>query len=1299
MTGPLTTNPRNGGEPPRRATPAPDGDGGTALQRLVENLARVFDRLHPPDAPANGPFAGLSGRLRQVLAAQDSDNQSNEAILALKVLLHAVEGLRERLDYLDTASGHAYAQLNATEHKARELGQLVGRVWRMLASLPGMPADARARLLDDHASPESRLAVAEQACTALATSPAGPSAAGNEISRLRDLHEQELASIRQVAKQAAHGQGDLLQRVAELEATHQASEKAKAEQRHLEAELRAQLDATTAENQQLKQRLAERESDQRARSQSGESELRKLETVVQAQRSQTEAAASQSRQLQLRIGELENSLTTAGERAAAAQAEAERVRADATAVRSQAADLTGRLSGLERERENLRQQLERSERALNDLRGAAHTGDERSQSLVAKLAESEATIADLRNELERVTTRATALAAGITGLEAQARESEQRHATLQREHQALQDERFRLGDRVIALERELTTSGTARDAALRERSALAEQLANGSSLKDSLAELEHTRAALAQQLETVEEERLAAAREHATAIAAARTAAETAKRGQAKAQEATAEAHARAEEARNAVADLAEALHGALETLAASAGDDPTATEADHAARELGAAAVVLRGTDIDSLANRLGILAATRANAVQALKRVCEHLVAQAGETHGAREQAQEAAARMADLHRRVEAAAARATAAEADLAERTQALEDAEAARTATETARQELTAEAARWRDKADLAHAAAKEETGRLCERLAVVEQAKTNAELAVKDALSSHASASSEAKTAKAMLGSIGTLLGEALEATGSPETMAKAAAARLAQFDTELARAQQEGADLRRRLQAATETATKAATSGNDALRQAEDSIAKLELRARSAEERGQGLARDLELARDTARTHTNELAEAHQALAVATADLKQAQEQLADHQLRFEFALADASELPGVRNDLEASRAETLAAKEISTRLLDAVKELGHAANAAADRVGVGLPSGSRHLTRTTARIERALAGAEFEVAVESARSVCVRAAEQTQALASQVESERRTLHTLTDTLESTRGDLQNVQRERDAAHKRISELDGLPAELASISAERERLGQEFEQQREESARQLDELESRLRNARAETDEARARTETLAGDVADAEERLRLMRADSERERAVFETRLDEAVALHDAERAGAKEKDAALQAALEERDAQLARMRGELDKLRMRQTEVMGLEARIRTIDSKLGAANSEVARLRAEREADGDRLNAADDAESAHARMRAELDEAQRAVRDAEAALAEERARTNELGRQRTRLEREWKRRLAALEEELAEERNTAARAAADLSSLRGELAGIKTRGRRG
>src|SRR5688572_29348880 len=182
MTGPLTTNHRNGGEPPRRATPAPDGDGGPALQRLVENLARVFDRLHPPDAPANGPFAGLSVHLRQVLAAQNSDNQSNEAILALKVLLHAVEGLRERLDYLDTASGRAYAQLNATEHKARELGQLVGRLWRMLANLPGMPAEAKTRLLDDLASPESRLAIAEQACTALAASPVDrSSAAGSEI--------------------------------------------------------------------------------------------------------------------------------------------------------------------------------------------------------------------------------------------------------------------------------------------------------------------------------------------------------------------------------------------------------------------------------------------------------------------------------------------------------------------------------------------------------------------------------------------------------------------------------------------------------------------------------------------------------------------------------------------------------------------------------------------------------------------------------------------------------------------------------------------------------------------------------------------------------------------------------------------------------------------------------------------------------------------------------------------------------------------------------------------------------------
>ncbi len=1282
MTGPLTTNDTTGGESRNGSRSiARKRDSSEALKRLVENLARVFDRLHPPGAPEDGPFVGLSERLRQVLANEQADDQSNEAILSLKVLLHAIEALRERLEYLDTSSGRAYAQLNATEHKTHELKQQIGRLWRMLAHLPGMNEETKARLLDDHANPESRLAIAEEACTALATLP---------IDVNNDAHnamQQELAATKLAAKNIESENWNLKQRVAELEA----SLKAKPEAEHDKMAIPAPVSApaiNTDELQILKGNLAE-------------------------ERAKKVSAIAEVRQLKHRVVELLDSVTVSAEKIKKFHSEAIEAQTKEAEARKSLDEVSAKLTGLEVERDHLQKQSSQAEKELAELRKVANAGGDQSEALTKSLQDAEENNKKLRTELEKTNKHAGTLLEKIAFLESTLKTTERDKDILENEVQSLHKEHTQAQKQLQDIEKALAESEKARETAQSERDAalaardaatkkqtatILKKEAEAASIKDSLNELERARAALAQQLETVEEERLSAAREHATALAAAVSATETAKRDYQSAQASAAESQARAEEARDVVADLAEALRTGLETLAASAGDDASAEEADHAARELSAAAVGLRGSAIDNLASRLGTLAATKGSAVQALNRVCEHLATQVGEAQSAREQVRDTSARIADLHRRLEEAAARATAAEAEVSERNQALDAAEEALAKSETIRQELAADVTRWNEKANEIKTTSKEEIDRLRTRLAAAESGKSSVEQAVSEARKEFTDARKAADEAHAQLAEIGTVLGKALETTGAPASLAKSAATRLEQLDVELSNALNASADLRKQLQESAESAAQAASDSAKILQETEAKLTKIETKAKAADERGGDLSRDLEKSREEARTTARELAEAHQSLAAVTADLAQVQEQVAEHKAQIEAAQSEAQLVPALRTELEQSRAQSDAAKEVTSRLLDAVKELGHAANAAVDRVGVGMPTGSRHLTRTTARIDRAMAGAEFEIAVESARSVCARAAEQAQALANQVEANRRESIALKDKLKEEHKSAEGLKQECNDLKGKFAELAGLPDELSGVSAERQRLSEELDQLREESARQTAELDSRLHAARAEVDEANARAQALHQDVTDINERLRLARSDGERERENLMTQLDENVALLEAERAGAKEKDAALQITLEERDAQLAKMRNELDKLRMRQTEVMGLEARIRTLDAKLNSANNEVARLRNERDADSDRLNAVTDAESAYARMSAELEEAERAMRDAESALAEERARTTELSRQRTRLEREWKRRLSALEEEIADERSSAARTAAELSSLRGELAGLKTRGRR-
>ncbi len=356
---------------------------------------------------------------------------------------------------------------------------------------------------------------------------------------------------------------------------------------------------------------------------------------------------------------------------------------------------------------------------------------------------------------------------------------------------------------------------------------------------------------------------------------------------------------------------------------------------------------------------------------------------------------------------------------------------------------------------------------------------------------------------------------------------------------------------------------------------------------------------------------------------------------------------------------------------------------------------NAAGDRVGVGLPAASKHLTRTTARIERAELGAELIVACENARTVCSRAADQCDALATVVEQERRRR----DAIERDQAELTQRAAKMDT---RIAELtiavadaEHLRTDLASSISERDRLAAELRASAEAlgAAQTLAERQARI--ARADIDEHQARTGAAQAEIRELDERLKV--SDHAIAKAVAEARETYEFQLVELQAAIAEAEGRveSVNVALDERETIIARLQADMDAARAGNSEVIGYQARIRTLSSKLAEAVGDVEHLRAERGRDHDRMAAATDAEARLAGMEAEFNAALHTRRNAETALAEAKAQQADAARHLQRLERDWKRRLAAAQEALSDERDSLARTTAECATLRGELAAIKTR----
>ena len=130
-----------------------------------------------------------------------------------------------------------------------------------------MPAETKACLLDDHATPESRLALAQKACTLLGTRPGDAATEARvtgqilrELAPMRERHEQELAAAKQVSEAIEAENSQLKKRIAALEAKPMKPSAHEMEVHRLKANLAYELEKSTtaiAENQELKRQIAE----------------------------------------------------------------------------------------------------------------------------------------------------------------------------------------------------------------------------------------------------------------------------------------------------------------------------------------------------------------------------------------------------------------------------------------------------------------------------------------------------------------------------------------------------------------------------------------------------------------------------------------------------------------------------------------------------------------------------------------------------------------------------------------------------------------------------------------------------------------------------------------------------------------------------------------------------------------------------------------------------------------------------------------------------------------------------------
>lgn len=467
-----------------------------------------------------------------------------------------------------------------------------------------------------------------------------------------------------------------------------------------------------------------------------------------------------------------------------------------------------------------------------------------------------------------------------------------------------------------------------------------------------------------------------------------------------------------------------------------------------------------------------------------------------------------------------------------------------------------------------------------------------------------------------------------------------------------------------------------------------------DDALADLRRQIAASGARIDQLQADLASERDRLTERDRDLASARGDLAARDADLAAEREQVVDLRAQVEAARDLGRRIDLLQADLDRAADQTASDRERVARLLHAVRDLGHAANAAADQAGVGVPAASR-LTRTTARIERAESGADLTVAIENACSVCERAAAQCQALAEGVAAERRRRLGLEDDLAQRGAEATDLLARIADLEAGLADLDGLRASHAEILASHDRQQDERQRLDDELAALRQRSEADLRQARAALEAERAAVEAAHGESATLSEELRrARRALAAAEAAAADVDADRLADL-EGQVAEARGRADQLAIALEERDQVVDRLQADLDAARAGRGESLGYQARLRALNAKLADTVAELEVVRGERHREAERLQGLSDLEARLAGLDADLTQARQQTRQAQAALTEAEARNADLQRDHDRLAREWKRRLATTEAALAEIRTEATQAANDRAALRGELAALKAR----
>ncbi len=1163
------------------------------LARLVENIARLIDRLHPPGSAAMPPgLSGATARLRRSMTENPVDAASL-AILSLKEILHEVESLRERTDYLDAASAKAFAELNTTEHRLRELSGHIHQLWLVLAHAPHVSEAVRGVATDTISDSDSRIQALRAALTAAPV--ASDSALADQVRTLRE----KAAALRK-----DHGRtsdDDVRQR-------HEV-EMSELRRRHDDA-----LAAQRAEADQNRAELAEQLA-----------QTRRALAILEAESAQLRATGSAS---QTRLEALEERLEETG---------------TAATTRQQAQDTT---------QATLRSELDSARLRIS--------------ALETELAATESELAERESELSEREADSDSIAAlhtRVSDLEADNRAVEtDRDAALSQVERA-RSERDRCASELVAalaqiedIEREMAHSSSARHRAIRDSDALREQLAQAQQQAELLTQVDDRLAALA-----------------------AEQAREQASLGIVHDQLAT--THAQHEQAQAHIAKLTTVHEAQRETIEKTLRHlDRLAFTADTITSDQNVAAkraVLLEASrdwsTPDAAQQSAQALARASTELTNALHEWFQHV---GDEAENNQAEATARAVEQKTLRAALTTAEQQLRQAHAHTQQHVETLKIAQA-----EQSRQAIRLEALDEElrtAQTELAHARAAAEAA--VESAESGERSRRDGDqqrLAQSEANRAQAQQAATEATARAtaLEQRLHAVIAHVAAAVDLDERRDDAVVEEaLARLHAHLEDIEADAASTRSQLRAAEHTrdALRAELTQVTAVQAAQaEHVAELETTLRSSEQQRTQLHSERDAERASAEARQRELIAARSELAATGADLASLHTTISELEERLTTAKTAHNERHGLLEELTIAETAIRASDERLGGLLSAIKMLGHAANEATDRVGVGLPTHSRNLTRTTARIERAEQGADPTVAVANARTVCERAAEQCEALATALANERQARRTSIDERDLARADIARLRSDVAGWEQQLSTLAEAQQAVVTAQAEQQRVHAALLAAEANAAEKTAAHSSDLRQQRANVEELSARLAASQDEAREFQEALRRATQEHARHLHDVQDRGEEIANELSAAVAEAQGRANSLTAAIDARDEELTKARQAVDRLRAGAADSAQQQARMRGLNTQLTEAVAELDQLRGERDQDRERLRSVAELE---ARVR-ELTQTQQAAlttaRSAEAALIEQRTLLADAEQRAHRLQRTLDRQRAALSSALHED----------------------------